>query len=193
MSERVSFERAEEVGKSCGYSVRFESVLPRPHASILFCTVGKYHFLISDCGTLRRAGWYIAKHVLFTGVLLRKLESGIRGISHVIVDEIHERDLNVSPSLPYHISLLYHIRQRYPVSLYSQVCFSVQTDFLLVVLRDVVQAYPDVRVILMSATIDTTMFKEYFFNCPVIEVHGRAHPVQGQKQVFSMHCIIMYF
>ena len=31
-----------------------------------------------------------------TGVLLRKLESGIRGISHVIVDEIHERDLNVS-------------------------------------------------------------------------------------------------
>ncbi|CAM4590774.1 unnamed protein product [Leuciscus chuanchicus] len=129
VSERVSFERAEEVGKSCGYSVRFESVLPRPHASILFCTVG---------------------------VLLRKLESGIRGISHVIVDEIHERDLN--------------------------------TDFLLVVLRDVVQAYPDVRVILMSATIDTTMFKEYFFNCPVIEVHGRAHAVQ---EYFLEDCIQM--
>lgn len=31
-----------------------------------------------------------------TGVLLRKLEAGIRGISHVIVDEIHERDINVS-------------------------------------------------------------------------------------------------
>lgn len=31
------------------------------------------------------------------GVLLRKLEAGIRGISHVIVDEIHERDINVSP------------------------------------------------------------------------------------------------
>lgn len=30
------------------------------------------------------------------GVLLRKLEAGIRGISHVIVDEIHERDINVS-------------------------------------------------------------------------------------------------
>lgn len=31
-----------------------------------------------------------------SGVLLRKLEAGIRGISHVIVDEIHERDINVS-------------------------------------------------------------------------------------------------
>lgn len=30
------------------------------------------------------------------GVLLRKVETGIRGISHVIVDEIHERDINVS-------------------------------------------------------------------------------------------------
>uniref|UniRef100_A0A673GKI0 RNA helicase n=1 Tax=Sinocyclocheilus rhinocerous TaxID=307959 RepID=A0A673GKI0_9TELE len=129
VSERVSFERGEEVGKSCGYSVRFESVLPRPHASILFCTVG---------------------------VLLRKLEAGIRGISHVIVDEIHERDLN--------------------------------SDFLLVVLRDVVQAYPDVRIILMSATIDTTMFREYFFNCPIIEVHGRAHPVQ---EYFLEDCIQM--
>ena len=32
----------------------------------------------------------------YTGVLLRKLESGISGISHIIIDEIHERDINVS-------------------------------------------------------------------------------------------------
>ncbi len=83
--------------------------------------------------------------------------------------------------------------ERYNVSPYSQVCFCVQSDFLLVVLRDVVQAYPDVRIILMSATIDTTMFREYFFNCPVIEVHGRAHAVQGEKHVFTMHCFIMIF
>uniref|UniRef100_I3IUS8 RNA helicase n=2 Tax=Oreochromis niloticus TaxID=8128 RepID=I3IUS8_ORENI len=129
VAERVAFERAEDLGKSCGYSVRFESVLPRPHASVLFCTVG---------------------------VLLRKLEAGIRGISHVIVDEIHERDIN--------------------------------TDFLMVVLRDVVQAYPDVRIILMSATIDTTMFREYFFSCPVIEVFGRTFPVQ---EYFLEDCIQM--
>ncbi|XP_053928461.1 ATP-dependent RNA helicase A isoform X2 [Cuculus canorus] len=119
VAERVSYERGEEPGQSCGYSVRFESVLPRPHASMMFCTVG---------------------------VLLRKVETGIRGISHVIVDEIHERDIN--------------------------------TDFLLVVLRDVVQAYPEIRIVLMSATIDTSMFCEYFFNCPIIEVFGRTYPVQ---------------
>jgi ATP-dependent RNA helicase A len=28
------------------------------------------------------------------GVLLKKLENGLRGVSHVIVDEIHERDVN---------------------------------------------------------------------------------------------------
>uniref|UniRef100_A0A8C6T2E8 RNA helicase n=1 Tax=Neogobius melanostomus TaxID=47308 RepID=A0A8C6T2E8_9GOBI len=129
VAERVASERGEDVGKSCGYSVRFESILPRPHASVLFCTVG---------------------------VLLRKLEAGIRGISHVIVDEIHERDIN--------------------------------TDFLMVVLRDVVQTYPEVRVILMSATIDTSMFREYFFNCPIIEVHGRTFPVQ---EYFLEDCIQM--
>ncbi|XP_012495449.1 PREDICTED: ATP-dependent RNA helicase A isoform X2 [Propithecus coquereli] len=129
VAERVAYERGEEPGKSCGYSVRFESILPRPHASIMFCTVG---------------------------VLLRKLEAGIRGISHVIVDEIHERDIN--------------------------------TDFLLVVLRDVVQAYPEVRIVLMSATIDTSMFCEYFFNCPIIEVYGRTYPVQ---EYFLEDCIQM--
>ena len=39
-------------------------------------------------------------HVIFSsrtaGVLLRKLESGLMGVSHVIVDEVHERDINVS-------------------------------------------------------------------------------------------------
>ena len=35
-------------------------------------------------------------YLLLLGVLLRKLEAGLAGISHVIVDEIHERDLNVS-------------------------------------------------------------------------------------------------
>jgi HrpA-like RNA helicase len=30
------------------------------------------------------------------GTLLKKLEFGLRGVSHVIIDEIHERDINVS-------------------------------------------------------------------------------------------------
>lgn len=40
-----------------------------------------------------------------------------------------------------------------------------------------VHTYPDLRVIMMSATIDTTLFSDYFGHCPVIEVPGRAHPV----------------
>ena len=36
----------------------------------------------------------------FLGVFLRKLESGLKGISHVVVDEIHERDINVSVLKP---------------------------------------------------------------------------------------------
>lgn len=51
----------------------------------------------------------------------------------------------------------------------------------MVVLRDMVTTYPDLRVILMSATIDTTLFSDYFGNCPVIEVPGRAFPI---KQYF---------
>lgn len=127
VSERIASERNEPIGESVGYSVRFETVLPRPFGSIMFCTIG---------------------------VLLRKLESGLRGVSHVIVDEIHERDVN--------------------------------SDFLLVVLRDMIHTYPDLRVILMSATIDTTLFSNYFGNCPVIEIEGRAHPV---KQYFLEDCI----
>lgn len=114
VAERIAHERNENLGESVGYSVRFESILPRPYGSILFCTIG---------------------------VLLRKLESGLRGVSHVIVDEIHERDVN--------------------------------SDFIMVVLRDMVTTYPDLRVILMSATIDTTLFSDYFGNCPIIEVPGR--------------------
>lgn len=122
VSERVASERCEDLAQSVGYSVRFESALPKPYGSIMFCTVG---------------------------VLLKKLENGLRGVSHVIVDEIHERDVN--------------------------------SDFIMVVLRDMIHNYPDLRVILMSATIDTTLFSKYFNNCPVIEIPGRAFPV---KQYF---------
>lgn len=82
IAERVAQERGEDLGVSTGYSVRFESIFPRYYGAILYCTVG---------------------------TLLRRLENGMRGISHVIVDEIHERDIN--------------------------------TDFLLVLLRDMVHAY----------------------------------------------------
>lgn len=68
---------------------------------------------------------------------------------------------------------------QYKICRFCAFFLCLQTDFLMVVLRDVIHTFPDVRVILMSATIDTTMFREYFFNCPIIEVFGRTYPVQG--------------
>lgn len=119
VAERVAYEQIEDLGQSIGYSVRFESVLPRPYGGILFCTVG---------------------------VLLRKLENGLRGVSHLVIDEIHERDIN--------------------------------TDFLLVLIKDMVRTYKDLKVILMSATIDTSLFCDYFDDCPILEIYGKTYPVQ---------------
>ena len=51
-----------------------------------------------------------------------------------------------------------------------------------------VHTYPDLRIILMSATIDTTLFSSYFGSCPVVEVPGRAFPVQ---EYFLEDCIQM--
>ena len=40
------------------------------------------------------------------------------------------------------------------------------------------EAYPQLRVVIMSATVDTNIFSHYFSNCPVIEVLGKMYPVQ---------------
>jgi len=73
--------------------------------------------------------------------------------------------------------LLHEGAKKEDLSTYVVVCG--QTDFLLVLLHDMVQAFPDLHVVLMSATVDTTLFCDYFAGCHVVEVHGRVHPVQG--------------
>ena len=61
-----------------------------------------------------------------------------------------------------------------------------------------IQAYPNLRVVLMSATIDTQMFTEYFGNCPIVEIEGRSFPVQGIititcKYISLFHNVIAIF
>ena len=51
-------------------------------------------------------------------------------------------------------------------------------------------AYPSLRVVLMSATIDTTLFSQYFNDCPVIEVEGKVFPVQGECSN-NQSCIVV--
>lgn len=66
-------------------------------------------------------------------------------MTHIIVDEIHERD-------------------RF-------------ADFLLITLKDLLPTRPDLRLILMSATLHVDLFSNYFGGCPVIDIPGFTHPV----------------
>lgn len=53
---------------------------------------------------------------------------------------------------------------------------SVETDFLLIVLLDLLPKRPDLKVILMSATADAQLFSQYFGGARVIDVPGRTFP-----------------
>ncbi|CAH8381724.1 unnamed protein product [Eruca vesicaria subsp. sativa] len=119
VSERVACERGEPLGESVGYKVRLEGVRGRD-TRLLFCT---------------------------TGILLRRLlvDRSLRGVTHVIVDEIHERGMN--------------------------------EDFLLIILKDLLPRRPELKLILMSATLDAELFSSYFGGAGVIHIPGFTYPV----------------
>lgn len=43
----MAYERAENLGKSVGYNVRFDNIKPRSFGAILFCTVGKCYIILT--------------------------------------------------------------------------------------------------------------------------------------------------
>ncbi|KAI4251414.1 MAG: hypothetical protein L6R42_008394 [Xanthoria sp. 1 TBL-2021] len=55
---------------------------------------------------------------------------------------------------------------------------SIESDFLLIVLRKLLVRRPALKVILMSATVDAAKFSNYFDGAPVLTVPGRTFPVQ---------------
>lgn len=127
LAQRVSDELGENKGdlgthrSLVGYAIRLES-RTSPSTKLVFATVG---------------------------VVLRMLEneSGLPDITHLVLDEVHER--------------------------------SIDTDFLLIVLKSLMEKRPDLKVILMSATVDANKFAHYFDNAPIISVPGRTYPVQS--------------
>lgn len=83
-----------------------------------------------------------------TGIVMRMLEGSndLRDITHIVLDEVHER--------------------------------TIDSDFLLIVLRKLLVRRPDLKVVLMSATVDADRFSKYLDGAPVLNVPGRTFPVQ---------------
>ncbi|XP_050298612.1 putative ATP-dependent RNA helicase DHX57 [Anthonomus grandis grandis] len=120
VAERVAEERIERIGASVGYQIRLESKISAS-TRLTFCT---------------------------TGILLRRLEGepSLPNVTHIIVDEVHER--------------------------------SEESDFLLLILKELLPLRPDLKVILMSATLNANLFSQYFGEIPVISIPGRTFPVE---------------
>ncbi|KZV16627.1 hypothetical protein F511_12083 [Dorcoceras hygrometricum] len=80
VAERVASERGENVGNSVGYKIRLES-RGGTHSSLVFCTNGVLLRVLvgKGIGRTKKKG-------------SKKMADGLSGITHIIVDEIHERD-----------------------------------------------------------------------------------------------------
>jgi ATP-dependent RNA helicase DHX29 len=57
---------------------------------------------------------------------------------------------------------------------------SIDTDFLLIILRSLMERRPELKVILMSATVDANKFSKYLNDAPILTVPGRTFPVKTQ-------------
>ncbi|CAN5923801.1 ATP-dependent RNA helicase HrpA [soil metagenome] len=119
VAARVADELHTELGDVVGYKVRFNDRVKRT-SSIKFVT---------------------------DGMLLAEIQGDgmLRAYDTIIVDEAHERSLNI--------------------------------DFLLGFLKQLLPRRPELRVIISSATLETARFSKFFGDAPVIEVSGRTYPV----------------
>lgn len=54
-------------------------------------------------------------------------------------------------------------------------------DFLLIVLRELLNRRKSLKLVLMSATLNAEAFSEYFGGCAIISIPGRAHPVEEYR------------
>ena len=124
VADRIAEELGVELGGVVGYQVRFT----------------------------RQATRKTRVKLMTDGILLAEIshDRDLRAYDTLIIDEAHERSLNI--------------------------------DFLLGYLRQLLPRRPELRVIVTSATIDTARFSEHFGGAPVIEVSGRTYPVEVRYQ-----------
>ncbi|WP_099075442.1 ATP-dependent RNA helicase HrpA [Proteus alimentorum] len=120
VAERIAHELKSTLGGSVGYKVRF-----------------------SD-----HVGDNTLVKLMTDGILLAELQQDKLLLQYdtIIIDEAHERSLNI--------------------------------DFILGYLKQLLPKRPDLKVIITSATIDPERFSKHFNQAPIIEVSGRTYPVE---------------
>ena len=120
VAARIAEELKTELGTSVGYKIRF-----------------------SD-----KSNNLSHIKVMTDGILLAEIQNDpfLQNYDTLIIDEAHERSLNI--------------------------------DFILGYLKQLLPKRPDLKVIITSATIDPERFAKHFENAPIIEVSGRTYPVE---------------
>ena len=120
VANRIAEELKTSLGEKVGYQVRFSDQ--------------------SNENTLIK--------VMTDGILLAEIQHDpyLNKYDTLIIDEAHERSLNI--------------------------------DFLLGYLKQLLPKRPDLKLIITSATIDLERFSQHFNNAPIIEVSGRTYPVE---------------
>ena len=124
---RIAQELKSELGRYVGFKIRFtDRVSPETYIK-----------LMTD------------------GILLAETQGDplLRQYDTLIIDEAHERSLNI--------------------------------DFLLGYLRQLLPKRPDLKVIVTSATLDAERFSQHFGGAPVIEVSGRLYPIETRYRPYG--------
>lgn len=120
VATRIAEELETELGDIVGYKVRFNDQ-------------------VSDATRVK---------LMTDGILLAEMQKDrlLRQYDTIIIDEAHERSLNI--------------------------------DFILGYIKQILPKRPDLKVIITSATIDPERFSKHFNDAPIIEVSGRTYPVE---------------
>ncbi|GAA3753758.1 ATP-dependent helicase HrpA [Spinactinospora alkalitolerans] len=120
VAERIAEELDTPLGEAVGYKVRFTD----------------------------QAGENTLVKLMTDGILLAEIQQDrmLRAYDTLIIDEAHERSLNI--------------------------------DFLLGYLKELLPRRPDLKVVITSATIDPERFSRHFGDAPIVEVSGRTYPVE---------------
>lgn len=127
VADRIAQELGSEIGDKVGFKIRFSDQV----------SDGSYVKLMTD------------------GILLAEIQKDrfLNQYDTIIIDEAHERSLNI--------------------------------DFILGYLKQMLPRRPDLKLIITSATIDPERFSKHFSDAPIVQVSGRTYPVEMRYRPFD--------